>query len=395
MGLFSRKKSKPAALPDLYIVDPGYQSQQNTPVKIGFFGLKTPRTPKTPSTPAPPYDSVSYGRGYAAPPIPPIPSVPPTVPLSRQSSAHNNTAPKFIKKRPSLPSIGQPKNGVVRPPCLFPPSDYTAPAQVWAASVQRLAEHAECRIRRVVHCSVRSNATGSQGPSHEFVVVYIRHPCGADAIMVAERGGQDEDAHPQQQDSWDPQRRSSQETLIEERLRIPVTLVRLPPADRVRLAPLGDAGALLSRYAGGVNELHTLSFPKERLAPHVAHVAALLCALNLHNPTTNGGSSQRAAWHAYTFTEVLHTIFGGDGKASKKWVRAPYGGLRVGIEHTVEGAIGSYQRKWEDFMKKLAQPSVKAKVVDEKALRKEQKKAKKKEECNAFADMLRTMENQY
>ncbi|KAH7923684.1 hypothetical protein BV22DRAFT_1036036 [Leucogyrophana mollusca] len=290
---------------------------------------------------------------------------------------------KLFRRRHHHAKDGQNQPYRPRPAFLFPTSEYAVPATVWATNIQTLpqTEITECRIRKVIHC--KSRVAGS----HEFLLVYIRHPAGTDAIVLADRGSDVRaDSHAETSSVL------SEDTLAPTAQHAIFTS-RAAERDRVAVAVShdGTTGCLTREYGANkekdIDELHTLTFPKPSKAPSVAHFAALLSTASRH-ALTGCSPSQESAWFAYTALEVLQDIFGGQAKAKKGWVRVPYGGVRVGEGDMVAAVVREYTRIWEEFSRRRVKETPNPTRAGNL---KEAKKVKKKEECDSFADMLRTM----
>ncbi|KIJ65351.1 hypothetical protein HYDPIDRAFT_88354 [Hydnomerulius pinastri MD-312] len=260
------------------------------------------------------------------------------------------------------------------PLSLFPGGEYTAPVGQWVNSIQTLTESYECRLRKIVHCKTMS------GSRHEFLLVYIRHPSGKEAIVLADRDSAS-DASPVRSDDTKHSQDGKQ------------AYATPTSRDRVKLSYDGTAQCL-TRHISSWAEIHTVKFSKPSGAPSVAHLAALLTTLNRHTLSLGSSPEQRSSWFAYSVAEVLREIFGGEVKTSKKWVRVPYGGIAVENQDTVDALVREYTSTWEVFSRQLGQKGSTRtnKAQKSKTARQEQKKAKKKEQMNSFADMLRTMD---
>lgn len=217
---------------------------------------------------------------------------------------------------------------------------------------------------------------------HEFLLVHIRHPSGREAIGRVER-----------------------ETRLPPSVPVlPLSISNLHSEtsnptdndhDRISLSYDGTLESLTQRldYA----QLYTLTYSKPSEAPSAAHLAALLITISTHGgPTSTIGSTAEHtnAWFAYSVIEVLREIFSGKGKASKKWVRVPYGGMRVDPPDRVDVLVCKYTSTWEDFSRKMGSTSQRLQHDSEQqdvAAHRQQAKVDKKAEIDAFADMLRTM----
>ncbi|KIN97284.1 hypothetical protein M404DRAFT_897168 [Pisolithus tinctorius Marx 270] len=192
------------------------------------------------------------------------------------------------------------------PSVLFPIRSYTAPIHTWAGAIQLLDESKSCRLRKICHCKVIG--IDSMSVHHEFLLVYIRHPSGREAIGRVER-----------------------ET------RLPPSVPVLPLSignlhsetsnpthndhDRISLSYDGTLKSLTQRldYA----QLYTLTYSKPSEAPSAAHLAALLVTISTHGgptSTTRSTAEHPNAWFAYSVIEVLREIFSGKGKIeSTSW----------------------------------------------------------------------------
>ncbi|KAF8839381.1 hypothetical protein BDN67DRAFT_1012366 [Paxillus ammoniavirescens] len=261
------------------------------------------------------------------------------------------------------------------PLALFPVGEYNAPVSSWAKSIQALANNNECRLRRIVHCKATS------GSRHEFLLVYIRYPSGKESVVLAERDSASDTSSGLSDDIMHSQRAIGGHVFPASR-------------DRVRLSYDGTTQCV-TRHIPSWAELHTLKFSKSSKAPSVAHFAALLTSLNRHALSPDLSAEKRSSWFAYCVVEVLKEIFGGKTKASKKWVRAPYGGTRVDNRDTVDALVREFTICWEDFSRRRVQKDFGGsvnKAQNSGAKRQEQKDAKK-EQMNSFADMLRNMDS--
>ncbi|KAH7891002.1 hypothetical protein F5I97DRAFT_1840711 [Phlebopus sp. FC_14] len=255
---------------------------------------------------------------------------------------------------------------------LFPIGEYNAPVTLWANSIRDLGQSQSCRLRKLVQCK---ETTGSQ---HEFLLVFILHPSGKEAIVLVDRketcSGSNSVLAGTDKQAW------------------AVAAQKATRSDVVKVSYDGTRQCL-TRHSSGYSEIHSLKFPKASKAPSVAHLAALLMTLSRHSLPPTPGFEMQSSWFVYTAVEVLKEIFGGDEKMSKKWVRVPYGGMRVSVRDTVESLILEYTATWEEFSRGLRQKGSQLRVKDkkQKTVQQEKKRAKKQEEMDSFADMLRTM----
>lgn len=221
------------------------------------------------------------------------------------------------------------------PPALFPIKECTISVSEWASSIQDLAENQECRLRRIVHCKAKSASR------QEFLLVYVRHPSGKDAIVLADRDTSSS-AHA---DEHLPSARHPMDMR---------TMGIAPSRDRIRLSTDGTASSLTGHIPGGWAGIHTVKFPKASKAPSVAHLAVLLTAVHRHVLSPGASAEMRSGWFAYCVAEVLREIFSGESRTSKEWVRVPYGGLKVEGRDTVDTLIRDFRPAWEDFLRRQA-----------------------------------------
>lgn len=170
------------------------------------------------------------------------------------------------------------------PPALFPTNvqDCTFPVNAWASSIQDLPSNEACRVRRIMQCKSRS------GAHKEFLVVYVRHPSGRDAIVLADRDV-----------SLDASAPSSTRS-----------------RDRIRLLADGTAASLTRSVPGGYAKIHTVKFP-ESGAPSVAHLAVLLTVVQRHGMAPGASAGVQSGWFAYCVAEVMREVFLGKGKTGK------------------------------------------------------------------------------
>ncbi|KIK77943.1 hypothetical protein PAXRUDRAFT_834786 [Paxillus rubicundulus Ve08.2h10] len=257
------------------------------------------------------------------------------------------------------------------PLALFPVGEYNVPVSLWAKSIQALANNNESRLRRIVHCKATS------GSRHEFLLVYIWHPSGKESIILAERDSALDTSPVLSDDVMHPQG--------------PIGGHAFPASrDRVGLSYDGTTQCI-TRHIPSWAELHTLRFSTPSKAPSVAHFAALLTSLNRHTLSPDLSAEKRSSWFAYCVVEVMKEVFGGEAKASKKWVRVPYGGAGVDNRDTVDALVREFSTCWEDFSRRRVQKDGGGSV--KKARKSEAKRQEQKEMMNSFAAMLRNMDS--
>ncbi|KAF9234107.1 hypothetical protein BU15DRAFT_79424 [Melanogaster broomeanus] len=257
------------------------------------------------------------------------------------------------------------------PVALFPLGEYTTPVGIWASSIQALPDSDDCRLRRIVHCKATS------GSRHEFLLVYIRHSSGKEAIVLADRESASESQTP---------------SVLSNDTMHPQWAISAPRCrDRVKLSHDGTAQCL-TRHIPSWAEVHVLKFKKLSEAPSVAHLAALLTILDRHMLSPLSSPEQQSSWFVYCVVEVLKEIFGGDAKTSKKWARAPYGGMRVDNRDTVDALIREFTSSWEDFSRRRVQNGGGRPGDKAQAQAKHKAKKAKNERMNYLADMLRTVQ---
>ncbi|KAF8550728.1 hypothetical protein OG21DRAFT_1499593 [Imleria badia] len=263
------------------------------------------------------------------------------------------------------------------PPALFPTGEYTTSVTTWASSIQDLAENRECRLRRIVHCKAKS------GSRDEFLLVYVRHPSGKNAIVLADRDT-----------SFDPSSAYVDEDTVPPYSRMDMRALGVAPSrDRIRLSSDGTVASLIGHIPGGWAEIHTVKFPKASEAPSVAHLAVLLTVVHRHMVPPGAKGEGRSGWFAYCVAEVMSEIFLGKSKTNKKWVRVPYGGIKAEGRDTVDALIREFKPAWEDFSRRQTLARGGGRSTEHKSKRQEEKKAKKKALMASFVDMLRTMES--
>ncbi|KAL4061940.1 hypothetical protein J3A83DRAFT_4115031 [Scleroderma citrinum] len=275
------------------------------------------------------------------------------------------------------------------PLALFPVQEYTAPIHLWAGAIQVLnaSESSECRIRKISHCKATLAAD-----RREFLLVFVRHPSGRDAIVRAEK----------QVQSF-PSSLSSLAS-VHHRNGPPHAHAHAHTHDTVTVGLSYDGTPDCLTRGVSYAELLTLNFPKSPEAPSVAHLAALFVMLNVHRAGGAGTdtSEQLSAWFSYSAVQVLKEIFGGKVKESKGWVNVPYGGMRVDAADRVDALVQRYTRSWDDFSRRLGPAGRTTSLYggsdphsasnDKSKVRTERKKGEKRAQMDAFADMLRTMD---
>ncbi|KAF8448720.1 hypothetical protein L210DRAFT_855361 [Boletus edulis BED1] len=258
------------------------------------------------------------------------------------------------------------------PPALFPIREHSMSAGAWASSIRDLVESDECRLRRIVHCKANSRSRD------EFLLIYIRHPSGKVATVLASRDT-----------TFDPSSAHADEDISLPHPGMDIRALGVAPSrDRIWLSSDGTAASLERHILSSWGETHTVKFPKSK-APSVAHLAVLLTVVHRHVMSPGASAEMRSGWFAYCVAEVMREIFLGESKPNKKWVRVPYGGMKVEGRDTVDALIREFTPAWDKF----SRGQVARRGGQRKPKHEEEKKAKKKAEMDSFVHMLRNMES--
>ena len=153
--------------------------------------------------------------------------------------------------------------------------------------------------------------------------------------------------------SFDPPSTYVEEDTVPPYSRTDVRAIGIAPSrDRIRLSSDGTTASLTRHVPSGWAEIHTVKFPKASEAPSVAHLAVLLTVVRRHVVSQGASVEGRSGWFAYCVAEVVREIFLGKSKTNKKWVRVPYGGIKVESRDTVGTLIRESKPAWEDFSRR-------------------------------------------
>ncbi|KAH7914240.1 hypothetical protein BJ138DRAFT_433806 [Hygrophoropsis aurantiaca] len=153
--------------------------------------------------------------------------------------------------------------------------------------------------------------------------------------------------------------------------------------------------------------LRTLAFRKARTAPSVTHLAVLLRTLGREglyrvSEPESGSTSLRSRWFTRGVVDVLMEVFGGRVELGLGAGKNKGGKERANVGVDAEAMIRAYTHSWKEYESAHRQRSRGDEVPEAETTgggykakgkwkRKQVKKTKKAEECDSFADMLRTM----
>jgi len=262
-----------------------------------------------------------------------------------------------------------------RPAILFPKTDCSSPVNDWAKEIQALPENSQCRVRKIVHYR---DPTATQ---HEFLLVYIHHPVGKNAILMVEREMGSYGSYGTDTSGMHPSLAS----------------ISFPPCDEVKLSYDGTHKCL-TRDFPFLDKLYTVSF-KNSTSPSVAQFAALLNVVSQYGSQSRSFSSkQDGSWFAHTIAQTMKTLFRGVMKENAKCMKASRrcDGMQIGHWDAGTILVKEYEMVWAQFFREMAM--MHNQWLNDQAMKRKQEmlvelaaEEQKLADKEALASMLRSM----